>query len=107
MAAEIGPEPIIPVTVMFGASFRNQARRAARRFVGANEGNIAVTFAVALVPILGFVGAAIDYTRANSARSSMQAALDSTALMLSKDLSQGLITTSDITTKAQAYFNAL
>src|ERR1700712_3110972 len=92
---------------MFGASFRNQARSAARRFVGANEGNIAVIFAVALVPLLGFVGAAIDYTRANSARSSMQAALDSTALMLSKDLSEGTITASQITAKAQAYFTAL
>jgi Flp pilus assembly protein TadG len=92
---------------MFGASFRNQARSAARRFVGANEGNIAVTFAIALVPLLGFVGAAIDYTRANSARSSMQAALDSTALMLSKDLSEGTITTSQIAAKAQAYFTAL
>jgi Flp pilus assembly protein TadG len=92
---------------MFGASFRNQARSAATRFIGADEGNIAVIFAIALVPILGFVGAAIDYTRANSARSSMQSALDSTALMISKDLSQGVITTSQITTKAQAYFNAL
>jgi Flp pilus assembly protein TadG len=92
---------------MFGASFLDQARSAARRFVGANEGNIAVIFCIALVPLLGFVGAAIDYTRANSARSSMQAALDSTALMVSKDLSQGIITTSDIATKAQAYFAAL
>jgi Flp pilus assembly protein TadG len=92
---------------MFGVSFRNQARSAARRFVGANEGNIAVIFCIVLVPILGFVGAAIDYTRANAARSSMQAALDSTALMLSKDLASGVITTSDITTKAQAYFAAL
>jgi Flp pilus assembly protein TadG len=92
---------------MFGASFRNQARSAARRFVGANEGNIAVIFCIVLVPILGFVGAAIDYTRANAARSSMQAALDSTALMLSKDLSEGIITTSQITAKAQAYFTAL
>ena len=92
---------------MFSASFRNQARSAARRFVRANEANIAVTFAIALVPILGFVGAAIDYTRANAARSSMQAALDSTALMLSKDLSEGTITTSQVTAKAQAYFTAL
>jgi Flp pilus assembly protein TadG len=92
---------------MFGASFRNQVRSAAARLVGADEGNIAVTFAIALVPILGFVGAAIDYTRANSARSSMQAALDSTALMLSKDLSDGIITTSQISTKAQSYFTAL
>jgi hypothetical protein len=34
----------------------------------------------------------------------MQAALDSTALMLSKDLSSGAITTSQISTKATAYF---
>jgi Flp pilus assembly protein TadG len=92
---------------MFCASLRNQIRGAARRFIRADRGNIAVTFAYALVPLLGFVGAAIDYTRANSARSSMQAALDSTALMLSKDLSQGTITTSQIATKAQAYFTAL
>src|SRR5204862_7151960 len=43
----------------------------------------------------------------NAARSSMQAALDSTALMLSKDLTQGLITPDQINTKAQLYFNAL
>jgi Flp pilus assembly protein TadG len=92
---------------MFGASFRNQVRNAATRFVAADEGNIAVIFAIALVPILGFVGAAIDYTRANSARSSMQSALDSTALMVSKDLSEGNITTSQIAAKAQAYFTAL
>jgi Flp pilus assembly protein TadG len=91
---------------MFGASFRNQVR-SATRFVGADEGNIAVIFAIALVPIIGFVGVAIDYTRANAARSSMQAALDSTALMVSKDLSQGIITTSDIATKAQSYFTSL
>jgi len=87
---------------MFGASFRNQVRNAATRFVGADDGNIAVIFCIALVPILGFVGAAVDYTRANSARSSMQAALDSTALMLSKDLSEGIITTSQVTAKASA-----
>lgn len=91
---------------MFGA-IRNQVRGAASRFIGAEDGNIAVIFAIALVPILGFVGIAIDYTRANAARSSMQAALDSTALMLSKDLSQGTITTSQIAAKAQAYFAAL
>ena len=38
-------------------------------------------FAIALVPILSFVGAAIDYIRANAACTAMQAALDSTALM--------------------------
>jgi Flp pilus assembly protein TadG len=92
---------------MFSASLRNQLRGAVTRFIRADDGNIAVIFAIALVPIIGFVGAAIDYTRANSARSSMQAALDTTALMLSKDLSEGTITTSQISAKASSYFSAL
>ncbi len=77
------------------------------RFVRAENGNIAVLFAIALLPVLGFVGAAIDYSRASSARSSMQAALDSTALMVSRDFSTGKIKASDIASAAQNYFNAL
>ncbi|QWG16516.1 pilus assembly protein [Bradyrhizobium sediminis] len=92
---------------MPATSIASQVRGAARRFAAANQGNIAVIFAIALVPIISFIGAAIDYTRANAARSSMQAALDSTALMLSKDLSEGLIDQSLINAKAQAYFAAL
>lgn len=71
------------------------------------RGNIAVIFALSAIPIISFVGATIDYTRANAARSSMQAALDSTALMLSKDLSAGTISSSQITAKASSYFAAL
>jgi Flp pilus assembly protein TadG len=92
---------------MLGASITRHIKGAASRFAGANQGNIAVIFAIACVPMISFVGAAIDYSRANAARSSMQAALDSTALMVSKDLSSGVITASQITTKAQAYFAAL
>jgi Mg-chelatase subunit ChlD len=53
------------------------------------------------------MGAAIDYSRATRARATMQSVLDSVALMLSKDLSSGLITTSQVNTKAQTYFSAL
>jgi Flp pilus assembly protein TadG len=105
--AEMAAETQISVTVMLGASITSRIRKAAGRFAGANQGNIAVIFAIALVPVISLVGAAIDYSRANNARSSMQAALDSTALMLSKDLSSGIITTSQINTKAQSYFTAL
>src|SRR5690348_4407457 len=80
---------------------------ALRRFGPAKEGNIAITFAIALMPMLAFIGAAVDYSRANMARSSMQSALDSAALMVSKDLSSGVITTSQITATAQKYFAAL
>ena len=92
---------------MLDTAIFNRVRTATRRFAGANQGNVAVLFAIAAVPIISFVGMAIDYTRANSARSSMQAALDSTALMLAKDLTDGTITASQITTKATAYFTAL
>jgi Flp pilus assembly protein TadG len=92
---------------MLDASIIGQIRAAANRFAKANQGNIAVIFAIALVPLLSFVGAAIDYSRFSNARSSMQSALDSTALMVSKDLSQGIITPDQINTKAQLYFSAL
>ncbi|MCK1288331.1 TadE/TadG family protein [Bradyrhizobium sp. 44] len=87
--------------------FVSRIGRHLARFAAAEQGNIAVIFAIALLPVLGFVGAAIDYSRAAQARSAMQAALDSTSLMVSKDLSSGTITTSQISIKAQAYFNAL
>jgi Flp pilus assembly protein TadG len=92
---------------MLGASIISRFRGAAHRFLGANQGNIAVIFAIAAVPVISFVGAAIDYTRANSARSSMQAALDSTALMLSKDLAEGIITAGQVNAKAAVYFAGL
>jgi Flp pilus assembly protein TadG len=92
---------------MLSASITNLIRTAARRFIGAKDGNIAVIFAIAAVPLISFVGAAVDYTRANSARSSMQAALDSTALMLAKDLSDGTITKDQVNAKAGTYFAAL
>jgi Flp pilus assembly protein TadG len=88
-------------------SFARHIVAAARRFPAAQEGNIAVIFTIALLPVLVFVGAAIDYSRANMARSAMQGALDSAALMVSKDLSSGTIQATDIPAKAQAYFSAL
>lgn len=97
----------IRVNAMLDTTIFSRARAAAGRLTGADQGNVAVLFAIAAVPVISFIGAAIDYTRVNTARSSMQAALDSTALMLGKDLTDGTITTSQISTKATAYFNAL
>ncbi len=64
-----------------------------------------LTFALLTVPMMGFVGSAIDYSRANSAKASMQAAADATALMLSKEIAT--LTTAQINSKASGYFNAL
>jgi Flp pilus assembly protein TadG len=67
--------------------------------------NVVITFALLLVPVAGAVGAAIDYSRANSARTAMQNALDSAALTLGKEAS-GLDPTY-IDGKASDYFNAI
>ncbi|MDB5716507.1 MAG: TadE/TadG family protein [Sphingomonadales bacterium] len=77
------------------------------RFRRSSGGNIAITFAIALLPLLGFVGAAVDYTRAASARSAMQVALDSAALMIAKDDATGSMTATQVTAKARAYFLAV
>ncbi|MBY0382213.1 MAG: pilus assembly protein [Xanthobacteraceae bacterium] len=76
-----------------------------RRAALDKHGNVAVIFAFVLIPLLGLVGAAVDYTRANAARTTLQAALDSTALMISKDIAN--IPAAQIQSRAQQYFNAL
>ena len=50
------------------------------RFLRDRAGSIAPTVAGAAIPIVSLVGAAVDYSRANSLKASMQSALDSTAL---------------------------
>ena len=87
-------------------------RSAMRRFQHAHEGNIAIIFAIAVIPLLGFVGAAIDYSRANTVKVQLQSALDSTALMLARDApnlsdvgTNGQ--TSPLDDKAQAIFKSL
>ena len=74
------------------------------RFVADQRGGVAPIFALAIVPIIGLVGAAIDYSRGNAARTAMQAALDATALMLSRDAA-GMDPT-QVSAKATSFFNA-
>jgi len=56
-----------------------------RTFWPAEDGNIATLFALALIPIMTGVGAAIDYSRANAVKSSIQAALDAALLAGAKE----------------------
>ena len=80
-------------------------RNALRAFRVARGGNVAITFAFALLPIIGVVGYAVDYSRANSVKVAMQAALDSTALMISKEAATD--TPTQLQTNAQKYFLAI
>lgn len=75
------------------------------RFLRNRDGGVAPFLALAAIPLMGFTGAAIDYTRASAARTAMQSALDATALSLSKT-AQGL-NSGQIQGQAQQVFNAL
>ncbi len=77
-----------------------------RRFWSGLEsraGNVAIIFAIAIVPVIGGIGAAVDYATANANRTSMQKALDATGLALAKlmPLSQ-----SELETKGWQIFSA-
>jgi Flp pilus assembly protein TadG len=76
-----------------------------RRFLQDRKAGVAPILALGIVPLIGAVGAAVDYSRASAVRTSMQAALDSTALMLSKDAKN--LSIEQRNTKATAYFTAL
>ena len=75
------------------------------RFLKDRNGSITPMFALAIVPVVGFVGASIDYSRANSIKAGMQSALDATALAMAK--LAPTLTPTDLQTKSTAYFNAM
>jgi Flp pilus assembly protein TadG len=80
-------------------------RKCARTFRHAKRGNVVATFAFSLIPMVGMVGAAVDYSRGNNAKASMQMAIDATGLMLSKDVSS--LTEQQLNAKADAEFRTL
>jgi Flp pilus assembly protein TadG len=89
---------------MFESSFR-RLRTCLQNFRTASAGNITVTFALATIPVIGAVGAAVDYSHVNSARTAMQAATDATALMLSK--TADTMTASQLNSKATSIFTGI
>ncbi len=66
-------------------SFFLDLRERVRTFRAAEGGNIAVIFAITLLPVMTGVGAAIDYSRANATKAAVQSALDSALLAGAKD----------------------
>lgn len=75
------------------------------QFLKNRRGGVAPLMGFLAIPLMGFVGVAVDYSRANAARTAFQASLDSTALMLSKNAATQ--TGSDLQVTASDTFNAL
>lgn len=86
-------------------SILSRLRKVVRAFGRGRSGNVAIIFALALIPIVGVVGAGVDYGHAIAVRTALQAALDSTALMLSKSAAND--TGSQLQSAAQTYFDGL
>jgi Flp pilus assembly protein TadG len=55
------------------------------RFLHDRKASVAPMLALLTIPLFGFVGAAVDYSRANSTRTAMQSSLDAMTLMLAKN----------------------
>jgi Flp pilus assembly protein TadG len=68
-------------------------------FTREERASILPTFAIALVPLVGAVGASVDYSHANQVRSSLQSALDAAILAAVRD------GTADWSSTAQNLFN--
>ena len=68
---------------MFG-SIAKRARALVRRYRRDEKGNIAIMAAMLALPMLAISGAAVDFSRAVSARSYMGNALDSALLALAR-----------------------
>ncbi|MEZ5839367.1 MAG: TadE/TadG family type IV pilus assembly protein [Hyphomicrobiales bacterium] len=74
-----------------------------RRIFRDESGATAIIFSLALLPILGISGFAIDYSRANRVTQKMQDAADASALAAAR---QKKTTNAKLQEYAQAYFNA-
>src|SRR5258708_5871849 len=73
-----------------------------RQFLRDRRAGVAPMFALAIIPVIGLVGAAVDYSRANSVKVAVQAALDATALAMAKS-APGL-TQTQLQQQASDYF---
>lgn len=82
------------------------SRRLAGKFFKDEKGNIAILFALFLVPMLVAVGLAVDGLRALNAATTTANALDSAALAAARAMADGNLSDDDVTDVANDYFEA-
>lgn len=85
-------------------NWKGRLRAFATRFARSRNGAVAMYFALAAVPLFALSGAALDYSRVISTRTRLQAALDATALALSKKAA--LETAAQLQSDATTLFNS-
>lgn len=75
-----------------------------RRLAAHGGGNVAVTFALAVMPIVLASGAAVDFSRMATGKARLQNASDTVALVVAKDIERGK-TAAQITADMNAVFS--
>lgn len=75
-----------------------------RRFRKDTRAGVAMLTALAMLPILGMTGLAVDFARAHSARVAIAGALDNAVLAATRELSTGLATSATVEALVRAYF---
>jgi Flp pilus assembly protein TadG len=76
-----------------------------QRFLDDRSGSVMPLLAVAAIPMVGLIGASVDYSRAAALQATLQAAADSTSLAMAKTAST--LGPDQIQAQGQSYFNAL
>jgi Flp pilus assembly protein TadG len=79
-------------------------RRTGRDLAACERGNVVMMFSLAMIPLMGLTGIAVDYSRASSIKAAMQIAADSAALALSRSASS--LSEAALNSAANDYFNA-
>ncbi len=72
-----------------------------RRFLVCRDGNVAMIFAICLMPLLVAIGAAVDYARLVDVRETMQNSIDATVLALSSEAASA----TDLSKRARKVFD--
>lgn len=86
--------------------FANAGFEGFRRFLSDARGNVAILFAILLVPSLVLMGLAIDTSRGLSAAETAQNALDASALAAARAMSEQDLNTDEVAALAEQYFKA-
>jgi Flp pilus assembly protein TadG len=76
-----------------------------QRFLDDRSASVVPLLAVAAIPVVGLIGASVDYSRAAAVQTAMQAAVDSTSLALAKSAASS--NAQQLQASAQAIFNAM
>jgi Flp pilus assembly protein TadG len=76
-----------------------------QRFSDDRSGSVMPLLALAAIPVVGLIGASVDYSRAAAVQATLQAAADSTSLAMYRNAST--LSAAQLQTQGQTYFSAL